>query len=689
MREKLVRTCVITFGIVRLVSASLNDFPVPEIIHENIEFWKKIYAEIPLNEGLLHDREYPSIIYERIRVPQKSTEQSSFISAKKAEYEKMLIRIRDSSVTLLSEKEKEIKSRFAGSSERLPGAETRIRFQLGQRERFIQGLERSYMYLDTIVSILREYGVPERLKYLPHVESSFDPEAYSRVGAAGMWQFMRSTGKYFMQVDYSIDERLDPIRSTVAAARLLKQNYSQLQSWALAITAYNHGVNGMRRAVASTGSNDISVILQKHESPSFRFASKNFYACFIAASSLADSVDHYFPNLQRKAPIKAKAVTVSHTTKPSVVCKQYGITEDEFRQFNPAFRPVVFQQQRPIPAGFSINVPVNRSVKDAVVPVLVHAKADPEHDLQPGYYTVSRGDNLLAISKKFDVTIQEIIRLNNLTQPNRIYVGQVLRLPLSNTGEVVIAEQLPGDSSRASTSSTVALSDTGTVDSVREKGEEDVYSETPDEKMEITDVIASQPVDTSAMVIADTALPRNRTSQFDASLYDLGITLFPGGMSAAIRVATNETVGHYAEWMRIEPAAIYRLNDLRKTALHLGREVVLPIGPKSDVKNFEVMRLEYHMMLEEDFFSRYEVTGTRQRSVRAGETVWAICTKEQIPVWLLKKYNRSINLSLLKKGVRLIIPETSAKSAHVPPMLTDTDTDTIPIITNQVESGLQ
>ena len=99
--------------------------------------------------------------------------------------------------------------------------------------------------------MLREEGVPIELAALPHVESSFDPTAYSRAGAAGMWQFIRSTGLRYMRIDHIVDDRRDPFFSSVAAARLLRDNYEVLQNWALAITAYNHGQAGMRNAVRS------------------------------------------------------------------------------------------------------------------------------------------------------------------------------------------------------------------------------------------------------------------------------------------------------------------------------------------------------------------------------------------------------------------------------------------------------
>src|SRR5690606_37387138 len=158
------------------------------------------------------------------------------------------------------------------SDAELKAAASRVRFQLGQADRFREGLIRSGEWKPYIISVLEKRGLPRELAALPHVESSFDPTAYSKVGAAGMWQFTRSTGLRYMRIDHIVDERRDPFFSTDAAARLLEDNYAFLGSWPLALTAYNHGAAGMRRAVSQLKTKDIGVIVEKYRSRSFGFA---------------------------------------------------------------------------------------------------------------------------------------------------------------------------------------------------------------------------------------------------------------------------------------------------------------------------------------------------------------------------------------------------------------------------------
>ena len=129
----------------------------------------------------------------------------------------------------------------------------RLRFQLGQKDRFIEGLKASGRYLTLMESVFRNADLPIELSRLPFVESSFNVRAHSKVGASGVWQFMRSTGKLFLRIDDAVDERNDPIRAAEAATRLLRGNYDSLQNWSLAVTAYNHGRKGMMRGGAQSG----------------------------------------------------------------------------------------------------------------------------------------------------------------------------------------------------------------------------------------------------------------------------------------------------------------------------------------------------------------------------------------------------------------------------------------------------
>src|SRR5262249_44622109 len=193
---------------------------------------------------------------------------------------------------------------------RLRAAVDDIRFQLGQSDRFRSGLIRSGAWETHIAETLANLGLPAELAVLPHVESSFNPSAYSKVGAAGLWQFMRSTGRRYMRIDGAVDDRLDPFRSTEAAAQLLAYNYRVLGTWPLALTAYNHGTAGVRRAKETLGTDDIVKIVRNYDGRTFGFASRNFYVSFLAALEVDRNPEKYFGPIERQSEAKFQEVVV-------------------------------------------------------------------------------------------------------------------------------------------------------------------------------------------------------------------------------------------------------------------------------------------------------------------------------------------------------------------------------------------
>src|SRR4029077_7956824 len=175
--------------------------------------------------------------------------------------------------------------------------------QRGLRERFAEGIRASRRYFPEMERIFRDEGLPAELVRLPLIESCFNLQAYSKVGAAGIWQFMPKTGRLFMRVDDLVDERRDPISSTHAAARFLGRVHDMLGSWPLAITAYNHGPDGMARAVDEVGTADIGRIVRDYRGRAFGFASRNFYAEFLAALEVEQDHRRYFGDMPLDAPL--------------------------------------------------------------------------------------------------------------------------------------------------------------------------------------------------------------------------------------------------------------------------------------------------------------------------------------------------------------------------------------------------
>ena len=237
----------------------------------------------------------------------------------------------------------------------------RVKAQRGIKERTAAGLKRSGRHIAQMQQIFRDRGLPIELTYLPIVESSYDINARSNVGALGMWQFMRTTGRQYMRVDRSIDERRDPIESTRAAAAFLQQSYDILGSWPLAITAYNFGPGGMARAVAAIESDNLVDLIGQYNHPYWGFAPKNFYAEFLAAVEIGKNVNQYFPELQLDSPVAVKEVELKNSVSVVALAKSTGLTKDQLLGWNPALSA----QTRSVPAGYRVKVPVDSSMRSS------------------------------------------------------------------------------------------------------------------------------------------------------------------------------------------------------------------------------------------------------------------------------------------------------------------------------------
>jgi membrane-bound lytic murein transglycosylase D len=210
-----------------------------------------------------------------------------------------------------------------------------------------------------IKKIFQDYRLPLELAYLPHVESSFTVEARSKAGAAGIWQLTRATGQDYLLISDAVDERLDPILAADAAARYLRGNYDKLQSWPLALTAYNYGANGMMRAKNAMG--DYERIFREYEEGYFKFAARNFYSEFLAALRVAKRLEKD-PSVIRHQPRPSRRHVVARPSYIQEIERATGISRTEIAGNNPALlQPVVAGFAR-IPQGHALRLPLASSL---------------------------------------------------------------------------------------------------------------------------------------------------------------------------------------------------------------------------------------------------------------------------------------------------------------------------------------
>lgn len=406
-------------------------FPLYPEIRPNVEFWQQIYSRYYSTQGLLHDSYDLEIVYTVLEVENSwdnAARQRSrrTISAAREHYRNILLHLADGGAPRNPE-ERRVLALFGPESsvESLRRAAGNIRFQRGMRDRFREGVIRSGAYLGQIKQILREHGLPEDLAYLPHVESSFNYEAYSRLGAAGIWQFMPATGRQYLAIDYVLDERRDPIRASHAAARLLRDNHRRLGDWPLAITAYNHGASGMARAKARHGS--YPNIFREYDGNRFGFASRNFYAEFLAARQVARNAERYFGPLQREPERLSHEIELPGYLPLSELARHLQLDLVTLRRYNPGLREPVFRGEKYLPRGYRLRVP------DSPATVSLAASLPKgifvAEQKRSAFYTVQRGDTAGLIARRHRVSLGALVAANQLDRRATIYAGQNLRIP--------------------------------------------------------------------------------------------------------------------------------------------------------------------------------------------------------------------------------------------------------------------
>jgi membrane-bound lytic murein transglycosylase D len=349
-----------------------SDFEVPELIFNQTKFWFRVYTEFDSNKKIIHDSLHPHIIFDVVDVSDTLAQptRAQWLNVVKAQKQvaNRVSEIRNQLKKMARKKKEDMNPQelaWLAQFEGIRGNPKKVilqsaqslRVQTGQKDFFENALATSGRYLDGMESIFKSKGLPIELTRLPFVESSFVIGATSKVGAAGIWQFMPGVGRQFMRVNDQVDERRSPWKATEAAAKLLKENYIILHKhWGLALTAYNHGPGGVRKAMQATGSKDIAQIVRRYRSKSFDFASANFYTCFLAAVHAQMYRDLIFPDRTLEAPLAYDSIHLKKSFKPRQLVQWTGLTDEQILLYNPELDRS-FKRNYVIPKGYRLFLP--------------------------------------------------------------------------------------------------------------------------------------------------------------------------------------------------------------------------------------------------------------------------------------------------------------------------------------------
>ena len=622
-------------------------FPVYPCIEPNVRFWTKVYTQYSTNQGILHDSENLNVIYEVIELigPNQygaNAINEKRINAAKHKYRNILRKLAKNPA--VSNKEaKRIAALFGekGSRATFRKAMSKIRCQIGLKNSFREGIVYSGAYIEKMKQIFRSYGLPLDLVYLPHVESSFNPKAYSKFGAAGIWQFVREAGKRSMVVGYAVDERWDPIRSSEAAAQLLKRSYEKFGSWPLAITAYNHGIAGVLKATWKKGGYED--IFTHYKGKNFRFASRNYYSEFLAARKAAKNYKTYFGNITLNPTSESREILLTGYASVKDLARYFDVDISTLARLNPSLRPPVFKELKYVPKGYILHLPVdvakNRLGDSSKLPQELYKPRQKSSRI----YHVKKGDSISKIAEVNGISVIDLIQANKLNADGVIYVNQILRI-LS-----------PGEAADMSVTAHISSPPIHP-----QKGHDG----------EMTAGLAAS-LNTAMIPVSELSID---PALVGGNLQVEKVMKQKGKTIGIVQVQIDETLGHYAEWLEIPTRIIRRLNHIPYgRTLRLHQRVKIPLNKISKAQ-FEEMRYEYHKKIQEDFFSFYEIEAYQVYHLKKGDNIWTLCNDTfDLPVWLIKKYNPDVDFNDLRWSQKIIVPvvkeitETAEASVHKPP----------------------
>jgi len=305
------------------------------------------------------------------------------------------------------------------------------RFTTSRRDVVGLWFQRSPQYLGMILPVFRSRGLPDELAYTAMIESGFNPRAVSRVGAKGLWQFMAPTARlYGLRVDRWVDERLDPEKSTVAAASYLRDLHTRYGSWELAQAAYNAGAVKVDRAIRQTGSTDFWTLAK---TKLLKRETKDFVPAIHATVVIGRDPSQYgFESRGTTAWPEFDLVTVPPGTDLQKVAAASGISLQELRGLNPTLIRGITPPGKPwevrVPSGTRENIVAALTPPSPKKKAVQVAATGRRSSGSAEVHVVRPRDTVASIAKQYGVSVGNVVRWNNLDSGDAIRPGDRLRI---------------------------------------------------------------------------------------------------------------------------------------------------------------------------------------------------------------------------------------------------------------------
>lgn len=321
-------------------------------------------------------------------------------------------------------------------------------------------LTRSAKYKKMIERVLADEGLPKGLAYLPVIESGYSQTMTSRVGARGMWQFMNDTAReYGLRVDWWVDERADPERSTRAAAQFIKDLYRQFNDWPLTLAAYNSGPGRVRRALAE---NNVATFWELCDAKALPAETRGYVPTFYATLQIASDPSSYGFRLGTSDDLDIKRVELEGPLSLKYLAQVANVDPQTLRDLNPALRRGIVP-----PGRASVRLP---SATASAVAASAARLRQEDSELTVCTFRLREGDSLKRLAHTLGTDVETLLAMNNLTSPSRVSEGDTVYLPVRarDLGQLLNAEETYYAVRKGDTLFSIAKNYNLTVDELRD-----------------------------------------------------------------------------------------------------------------------------------------------------------------------------------------------------------------------------